>query len=82
METALLFFLLFASKDPELRETLRNFLSFYRENRDLIAAMTNQAPMPESRPSEKPKETDSRPPEEVGDRALFEKYLSRLAERG
>ena len=43
METLLLLFLLIAlDKDPALKDALRNFLGFYRENRELISAVLKQ----------------------------------------
>ncbi len=75
----LLFVLFFISEDPTLKERLSSFLAFYRENRDLIAAFTqNGGTMPESKPSEQAEKEESRPQKEVGPRTILEEYLARL----
>ncbi len=63
METMLLLLILFTvNADPAMREKLRDFLSFYRENRDLIVAFTqNGAPVSETEP---PKVQKEDPPEQ------------------
>ena len=49
MEIILLFFLFAAQSDPAFAEKLRAFLSFYRENRDLVVLLTkNGLPMSET----------------------------------
>lgn len=64
MESVLFVLLLFAvDRNPALKESVRDFLRFYRENRDLFGAL--------SRPQEK-----SRPEEGVGD--VLEAYLKRM----
>lgn len=88
MENLLLLFALYAMEnDPKMRETLRSFLAFYRDNRDLIAAFTkNEAPMsetttfetPSAATSAEPAQEKSRPPEEAGNSALIEQLLGRL----
>ena len=87
METLLLLFLLVAlDKDPSLKDALRNFLGFYKENRELIStvlkqgaaqaapAAPQQSPAAPNRPPEAEKE--SRP---VQDSSLniLEEYLKR-----
>ncbi len=58
METlVLLFLLIYAGGDEEMRSRLKNLLDLYRENRALIQALTqNVAPMSDDRPSETPGE--------------------------
>ncbi len=71
----LLVLLAYASGNPEMKETLRSFLSFYRENRDVFTMLTkNDPPMPEEAPSEAQKD---RPHEGVGDLRIFEEYLKK-----
>ncbi len=78
MEQFLVLFLIFTlNEDPALRERLKNFLSFYRENRELLAVMTkNEAPMSEGAPSET-KNSSAAPFGENGAKIL-EDLLSRL----
>ncbi len=53
MEIILLFVLFSASSDPELSQKLRTFLSFYRENRELISLlMKKDGTMPVIPPSQ------------------------------
>ncbi len=79
MEPLTFLLLLYLLQTPEMRENLRSFLAFYRENRDLFTAfMQNGAPMPENAPSE----NKDRPQKEVGfklDEKLLERYLSRFS---
>ena len=81
METVLFLLLFyFTNSNPKMKETLHSFLSFYRENRDLLTTfMQNAAPMPENNSSDSPKKEKNRPHEEVGRHAVLEEYLSRLA---
>lgn len=84
METFVLLFLLtYAGGDEETRGRLRSLLDFYRENRELITALTqNQAPMSETAPHVPPKEEcdpqKNRPPEGVGDMDVLLRYLGGL----
>lgn len=79
----LLFVLFYAGSNPEGIRSLREFLAFYRENRDLISSfINNAAPMPESPPpkTEEPQaeaKKESRP-EEAGKNGMIEEYLKRL----
>ena len=80
MEQVLVLFLLFTlGEDPALRERLQNFLKFYRENRGLIAMMTeNKAPMSETTPSEPPQEEKKQPLGGAAGDTVFEELLNRL----
>lgn len=80
METmTLLILLAYANGSPELKESLRSFLAFYRENRDVLTSMMNGAPMSQTEPS---KQQESRPSGKVGEsadtRSVLEQYLNRL----
>ncbi len=83
METVILLFLLMMS-DERSKETLKNFLNFYRENKDLIATVANVRP---SENAEKTadiaqnasEEKENRPREEVGSNAILEEYLRRFS---
>ena len=82
MEQLLVLFLIFTlGEDPAMKEKFKNFLKFYRENRELIAMIAkNGAPMSEERPAEiktePQKDEKNRPLDGAGD--LFEELLNRL----
>ena len=88
MELIILLFLLSSmNKDARLQDTLRSFLGFYKENRELItmlmssqgqnvASPTHAQAEPEQTTS---KQTESRPSEKVGQMNLLEEYLKRYA---
>lgn len=83
MENLLVLVLLFSMQDPAFREKLSSFLSFYRENRDVLTSIAkNVAPMSADTPS-KPDgaATENRPREEVGDLKVLEEYLRRISEK-
>lgn len=72
----LLVLLAYASGDPAMKENLRSFLSFYRENREVFAMLTQKdAPMSETPPQEAQK---NRPSEAKSDLKIFEEYLGKL----
>lgn len=77
METMLLLVLLaYASGNPEAKDALRSFLTFYRENRDVFTMLVqNTPPMPEDTPKETQK---NRPQEEIGNAKIIEEYLKKL----
>lgn len=84
MEVILLVLFLM-NADDRTKESLKNFLDFYRENRTLIAALAGTAGTaeaagtpaePEANPSEA---QENRPHSEVGDKTILEEYLRRLA---
>ena len=81
MEVILLVLFLM-NADDRTKESLKNFLDFYRENRTLIAATVETvetvgtAAEPVQATSEEEK---SRPHSEVGDKKILEEYLRRLA---
>ena len=87
METLLLLFLLISlDKDPALKDSLRNFLGFYKENRELISAVLKQNGAPEAAEKEPCKEPDGKPspppaeksrPERDGSLRILEEYLKR-----
>lgn len=80
MENFIVLLLLFAMSDPTFKERLTAFLAFYKENRELLAALTeNKAPMSATPPEKSEKE--SRPKSEVGDLTVLEEYLRRLSEK-
>lgn len=79
MEPVLLLILFLASSDPAAKERLLSFLSFYRENRALLAAvMQKETPVSEKDHSESAPQTKSRPLSEAGDLSILEEYLKRL----
>lgn len=86
METVLILVLLMMNYDERTRESLKNFLNFYRENRELIAAIAGRpAPSPNSDSAEvtqgtehKAEQKESRPEREVGNQAILEEYLKRF----
>ena len=90
MDTMLLLFLLVAlDKDPALKDTLKGFLGFYKENRELISAVlknaSEAAAPPAETPCTKPAETFSSSPEaekksrpeQDGSLRILEEYLKR-----
>lgn len=72
--------------DDRSRETLGNFLRFYRENKDLIATLSNTrtnddiaektADIAQNKSEE---QQESRPRGEVGNAAILEEYLKRFS---
>ena len=90
METLVLLFLLVAlEKDPSLKDALKGFLGFYKENRELISTVLGAA-SPEASPetaaeasktAEAPAHTagkqESRPQTKVGSLNILEEYLKR-----
>ncbi len=91
METLILLFLLISlDKDPALKDSLRNFLGFYRENRELISAVLKTSPEglaaePGGAPSMQSAKQPSAPPaaekksrpEQDGSLRILEEYLKR-----
>lgn len=74
MEITVLILLLMINGNEEASASLRRFLSFYRENRELLTALTSDRPVrEESEAHEKSR------PEQVGDPAVLEAYLNRLS---
>ena len=69
--------------DEQSKETLRNFLAFYRENRELIAAVTGgklrQVPQNTNENADMGEKKESRPREEAGNADILEEYLKCLA---
>lgn len=88
METMLLLVVLMMNADSGSRESLKNFLRFYRENRELIAALSGQNPQDivekseeaptKNRPQKESVEKKAEPQEEVGDPKILEEYLKRF----
>ena len=86
MELMLLLYLLsVVDADPALKNSLKSFLSFYKENRELIASLTSSgAPASafsgstQEKPHDVPQE-QSRPREEVGVKNVLEEYLRRAS---
>ncbi len=81
METMLLLVLLMMNADEQTQETLKSFLRFYRENRELIQTFAQgdmkAAPAHfDDRPAEEQRE--SRPRSEAGNAAILEEYLKRF----
>ena len=89
METLILLFLLVAlEKDPALKDAFRNFLGFYKENRELISAVLQQndasgavahtaAAAPEAAEVSSATQKESRPRTKVGSLSILEEYLKR-----
>ena len=81
MDTMLLLVLLaYASGNPEAKDALRSFLSFYRENREVFAMLTqNEVPMPENTSTESSDSKEkNRPHTEAGNLKIIEDYLNKL----
>lgn len=78
METLLILILLFAMRDPAMRDSLNSALAFYRENRDLIAMLTNAKASAPTAPEETDGQEKSRPHEEIGVSRILEEYLGGL----
>lgn len=87
MEMFLLLFLLSAiDRDPSLKHSLNEFLSFYRENRELVAALSKDSPA-QAAATTSTASTDStassaeknRPLGETGAKTILEEYLKRAA---
>ena len=82
METLLLLFLLVAlDKDPALKDTLRGFLGFYKENRELISTVLKQngaqATAEPAAPQQPPEAKKESRPEQDGSLRILEEYLKR-----
>ncbi len=80
MDTAILLFLLaMIGGNEEMKRSLRSFLDFYRENRDLVAALSGKPEQgkPEQGKSERAKK--DRPRGEVGATDVLEAYLNRCS---
>ena len=86
METLiLLLFLVLSDKNRDLKSSLNQFLTFYKENRELIQmfAQMLSRPSSEGAPSDIPpakgenEHEESRPREEVGNLNILEEYLRR-----
>lgn len=79
MEILLLFLLFLVQNDRNAKDTVESFLRFYKENRGLIAMLTNaDSDRPAPAPSKEDKKTD--PPENGADPAsILEAFLKRNA---
>ncbi len=87
MEILIFALLLFMSDErSDLKHTLENFLSFYRENRELISIIAESAraegeksdPIPAKRPEkEETPQEKPRPFEGAGNASVLEEYLKR-----
>lgn len=86
METVILLLLVALSdKNASMKDSLNQFLSFYKENRELIKMLadTFSVPSPAAARSEPAqgdgiKREESRPREEVGNPSILEEYLRRV----
>ncbi len=81
MEATILLVLLMMGSDDSMKQSLRELLAFYRENRELLRALVqggeaNSAPKQDA--PQASGEQKSRP-EEVGDRTVIEEYLRKLS---
>lgn len=77
METVLLLFLLMTSQNGQWKQSLEDFLKFYRENRELIqmvAGGLNQS-APKEKVQNAPEEQPKSRPEEVGSWSVLEDFL-------
>ena len=88
METVILLVLLASiDKNGALKDSLRSFLTFYKENRDLIASLAGSGPVPPppekeaggGRSEETPPEKKDRPQTGSGKIDILEEYLRRSA---
>ena len=86
MESVILLLLLALSdKNNNMKESLNQFLAFYKENRELIQMLagTLSSPSAAGTPSDIPQtkggdgHEESRPREEVGNLNILEEYLRR-----
>lgn len=81
METLLLLLLLFSDRNRDPKAALSSLLSFYRENRELLASIAaarteNASPAPASEPPAR-EQTKSRPREDaVGEKDILQQFLS------
>ena len=77
----LLLILLMMDRDGNARETLRELLRVYRENRDLLVSLSNVKGAPEeSAPSEETQKAQNKSrPEAAGNAAVLEEYLKRFS---
>ncbi len=78
MDVMILIFLLALSgkNADELKRSLSSALSFYRDNRELIAAlMKKQEPVPRTKQGEQPPEQTESRPQAVGDYTILEEFL-------
>ena len=77
METMLLLILLMMDRDGNAKETLRDLLRVYRENRELLAALSDvKGPAAKAPTSE---EQEKSRPEAAGNAAVLEEYLKRFS---
>lgn len=77
METILLLFMLSTlEKDPSAKQQISSFLKFYRENRELITALTGNAQQTQQQESPKQENRPS-PAEKDGNLKILEEYLAK-----
>ncbi len=82
MDTLILLLLLvMLEKDPALKDTLKGFLGFYKENRELLSAVLKQnstaEAAPAGSPSAPPAAKKENRPEQDGSLNILEEYLKR-----
>ncbi len=80
MEILLLVLLLMNAKgeQSDLKQTLNSVLSFYRENRELIAMLLNATKTQQPSSEERPKEENSRPQDtQSADSSMIEELLKK-----
>ena len=79
MDTTLILLLLLFASDPSRRDALKNFLGFYRENRDLIRTFCERTPpAPSEGQDAVQNEVQKNSPEGSGDANILEAYLARM----
>lgn len=76
MDIVALLLLAMLNGNEEMKASLRSFLSFYRENRELVAALAGVS-LGGSVPEEQKKD---RPHEETGEKSILEEYLRRAVQ--
>ena len=82
----LLFVLLSLDKNSSMQDSLKTFLGFYKENRELITALMGgmTAPQTAAKTADPPtmseeRQKESRPVEKADSLNILEQYLKRIA---
>lgn len=75
----LVLFFTLSEREGDLKRSLNRFLSFYRENRELITMLLGSTKLPPPQTCAPPKgeKEESRPREEVGAVNVLEEFLKR-----
>ena len=76
MEIILLLLFALSDKDGNMKRSLQQFLSFYKENRELLKMLADTVTHQNQAPA--PAQNESRPQNEIGSLNILEDYLRRV----